>query len=362
MTMTLKASETVAAMLSTSGTTGVSNSKIAQISHAQLNDSRMLYGESSNIFGFICSSFSWITGLGLLVFCALNHEKRLFTKLDFSPDLFFDLLKKFSFSHVTGTPAMFQLLQQSPRFGEADFRCIKRFIVGGLYCPIKMREEIKKKMPNACLTIVYGMTEAVTNCVTGENDPISMSVGKPFSDVQIRILLADGTFGSFSEIGEILLKKPGKPFLGYVKNPAYTSEAIDADGWFYTGDLGFVDDQLNLTIVGRKSFVIHIKSKVVFPTEIEEILDRMAGVKASCVIGIPDIDSDDQLPTAFVVKDGSVEISEKEVHAAVCHLEEFKQLSGGVFFVDSFPKSVTGKVLRYKMKEIGIELMKEKQI
>lgn len=333
LTMQSKTSETVAAMLCTSGTTGVSSSKIAKVSHAQLNDTKMLYGNSTNIFGFIFASFSWITGLGLVVFCALNHEKRLFSSLDFSPALFFDYLDRFKFSHLTGTPTMYRQLQQSSRYEKADFTSIKRFIVGGQLCPIEMRKSINTKMPNAYLMIVYGMTEALTNCVTGEHDPLSLSVGKPFSDAQIKILLADGTFGSLNDIGEILTKKPEKPFLGYVKNPNLTSNALNDNGWLCTGDMRFIDEQLNLNIVGRKSFVIRKNSKICFPSEIEDIINKLSGVKASCVIGIPDADCQEELPTAFVIKSDTSEISEKNVHDAVQDLEQYKHLSGGVFFL-----------------------------
>ena len=225
--MKSKASEAVAAMMCTSGTTGFSNSKIAKVSHAQLNDSRMLYEDSEEIFGFIFASFAWITGLALMVFCALNHEKRLFSRLDFSPDLLFDFLDKFKFSHLTGSPVMYQALQQSSRFDSADFSCIKRFLIGGLQCSIEMRQSITKKMPNANLVIVYGMSENATNCVTDDSNLLSLSVGKPFSDTQIRILMPAGDFGNLNEIGEILLRRPGKPFLGYVNNETFTKAALD---------------------------------------------------------------------------------------------------------------------------------------
>jgi 4-coumarate--CoA ligase len=360
LTMKSTSSETPAALICTSGTTGVGNSKIAIVSHAQLNDSRALYEKAENVFGFIFASFSWITGLGLMVFCALNHEKRLFTRSDFSPDLFFDLMEKFKFSHLTGMPAMYQFLQRSPRFNQADFSCIRQFLVGGINCPIEMRRSITKAMKNAKLTIVYGMTENVTNCVTDEDSLMSLSVGKPFTDTQFKILLPDGSLGNLNETGEILLKRPGKPFLGYVKNEGFTRAALDDERWFHTGDLGFIDDNLNLTIVERKSFVIQRNSKLIFPLEIEEVIEKVPGVKAVCVLGIKGEESNDELPTAFIEKEESSEVTEAIIHDAVKHLESDKQLIGGVFFIETLPRKANGKILRYFLKLTGIEMAKDR--
>jgi acyl-CoA synthetase (AMP-forming)/AMP-acid ligase II len=343
----------------TSGTTGVGSSKIAIVSQAQLNDSRALYGESENVFGFIFASFSWITGLGLMVFCALNHEKRLFTRSEFSSDVFFDLLEKFKFSHLTGTPAMYQVLQHSPRFEKADFSSIRQFLVGGIQCSTEMRQSIMNTMKNAKLTIVYGMTENLTNCVTDDDDKMLLSVGKPYTDTQFKILLSDGSFGNLNETGEILLKRPDKPFLGYVKNESFTSAAFDAEGWFHTGDLGFIDNQLNLTILDRKSFVIQRNSKLIFPSEIEDIIAKVPGVKAVCVLGIKEEETCDELPTAFIEKDKDSEVTERIIHDAVKHMESDKQLIGGVFFIKAFPRSASGKILRYLLKLTGIEMVED---
>lgn len=294
-----------------------------------------------------------------MIMCALNHEKRLFTSDDFSPDRFFDLLDKYKFTHLTGTPAFFKLLHQSERFKTADFSSLKRFVIGGIHCPLEMRNAIKRKMPNTYLMIVYGMTEALTICVTEENDKLSLSVGKPFSDAKLKILLEDGSFGGLNEIGEILILKQKNMFLGYLKNPKLTAEALDVDGWMHTGDMGFIDEQLNLTIVGRKIFMIKSMSRDIFPTEIEEIIDKIDGVKASCVIGVPSDDPADELPTAFIIKDKSKEVSAEKIHEVIGHLGQLKQLRGGVLFVESFEVTCTGKVLRFQMKEKAIELRKK---
>lgn len=356
--MKTKASKTVAAMLLTSGTTAIHGAvKVAQISHTQLVDNKMLYGDSLEIFSFSFFSFSWISGLCTLVFCALNHEKRLITTFNFHPDIFFDLLSQYRFTHTVLTPGLIHQLQQSARYEKADFSSIKIMILGGLHCSIDMRTTLKQKMPNANVKIVYGMTEISTICMT--NDDNLKSVGKPFSDVQIKILLPDGSIGSLNQTGDILLRKPYKMFLGYLKNDAKTTEALDGEGWLHTGDMGFIDDSLNLTIVGRKAFAIKSLSNILMPTEIEDILNTIKGVKISCVVGLPNENqTDDELPTALIIKNDLFEVSETTINNALANLAAYKKLRGGVYFVESFILSETRKIYRFPMREKALELRK----
>ena len=107
--------------------------------------------------------------------------------------------------------------------------------------------------------------------------------------------------------------------------------------------------------------MIQINSKLLFPSEIEDILIKVPGIKEVCVLGIPRKGSEDELPTAFVVKNGIFDVFEDKIHEAINHLDDYKQLSGGVFFFDSFPKSVSGKILRYKVKANCIEVLQNKK-
>lgn len=351
-------SETVAALMTTSGTTGIGRSKVAKVSHAQLFSLRTSFGDiEGDIFGFVFSHYSWITGLAFMVYCVLNREKRLITSASFNPNKFFELLEKHKFTHFVATPGLIRQLQQSPKYDNADFSSVKKCVLGGTLCPLDMINSIKIKMPNAILTIVYGSTERTSICMTEKNDPVTASVGKPFPGVQIKIVHADGSEAGMNESGEILIKTTGKPFLGYVDNEALTSAALTKDGWFQTSDVGFIDKEFNLTIIGRKAFIIKSMSHSFQPLEIENILDRIPGVRISCVLGLP-TESEDELPTALIIKDGSVAINENTVCDAVLELGEHKQLRGGVFFVDEFILSSTGKIIPYKMKQMAIKLRK----
>ncbi|KAG8233460.1 hypothetical protein J437_LFUL010571 [Ladona fulva] len=174
----------------------------------------------------------------------------------------------------------------------------------------------------------------------------------PFTEARIVDSSGKGV-GAFSK-GELLIRGP-QIMKGYLNNEEATKKTIDEDGWLHTGDIAYFDEDGFFYIVDRLKELIKVKGNQVSPTELEEILHQYPGVADVAVVGIPDLRAG-ELPAAFVVrtddKQGS-DLKAEDLHSFLStKVAQFKQLLGGIRFLDSIPKSVSGKVLRRELLQI----------
>lgn len=161
-----------------------------------------------------------------------------------------------------------------------------------------------------------------------------------------------------NEEGEICLLSE-VPFLGYFGDAEKTREARFKETYFRTGDLGYFDDDCFLFIVGRKKDMLKYNNFQVQPSEIEELIDSIEGVETSCVVGVLNENTGNDIICAFVKKifsktNSSTRITEEEILEYVnSRVIDAKKLRGGVHFVDSFPQTPSGKVKKVDMKKIA---------
>ena len=139
---------------------------------------------------------------------------------------------------------------------------------------------------------------------------------------------------------------------GYIDNAKATAETITSDGWLHSGDIAYYDDSERFYIVDRLKELIKVKGFQVPPAELEDLLRAHPDVLDVGVIGIPD-ERSGELPLAFIVrKPEKQNLSEDTIHSFVNdHVVEYKRLSGGIRFVDTIPKTASGKILRKELKE-----------
>lgn len=164
------------------------------------------------------------------------------------------------------------------------------------------------------------------------------------------------------EHGEVLLK-PYIPFLCYYGEPEMYEKTVTPDGWIYTGDIGYYDKEGFLYIVDRKKNLIK-NGDIKFTTlEIEEIINEIPGVIQSAVVGIIGENAGFDIVYAFVVKNqNAVDLSELKILNYVnSKVVELKRISGGVFFLDNFPLTATGKLNIGELKEMAKNLHKKKE-
>ena len=136
---------------------------------------------------------------------------------------------------------------------------------------------------------------------------------------------------------------------GYLNDPEATKQAIDPSGWFHTGDIVYYDEDGDFFVVDRLKELIKVKGSQVSPTELEDLILRHPAVADVAVIGVPD-DYAGELPRAYVVKKPGTSMNEEELKSFLhSKVAPYKQLKGGVHFVESIPKSHTGKSLRREL-------------
>jgi fatty-acyl-CoA synthase len=250
---------------------------------------------------------------------------------------------------VLGVPTIFRMLRESKGFAGADFSSIRWFASGGAPLPLDLIEAWQAR--GVVLKQGYGLTEVGVNCfaMTAEDSVRKAgSIGKPLMFTQARLLLEDGREAGTDEIGELLLRGP-HVCQGYFRNPEATAAALDADGWFHTGDLAKRDADGFYTIAGRKKDMFISGGVNVYPAEIEGVLFQHGGVKDVAVIGVPD-EKWGEVGVAFVVrreeKDSSKEREKADLTAFVeARLARYK-VPRDFVFVDALPRTPYGKVVK----------------
>lgn len=217
-------------------------------------------------------------------------------------------------------------------------RCI---LLGGGTVPKGLLDHVKNK--DIPLFHSYGMTETSSQIVTLSNQYTLKklgSAGKPLFPAQIKINRLKG-----EAVGEILVKGP-MVFHGYYKNDMANKESF-IDGWFKTGDLGYLDDDGFLYVVERRSDLIISGGENIYPSEIEHILLEIDGVEEAAVVGVPN-KKWGKVPVAYIVKQQK-ELSEIEI---LDHLEtklaRFK-IPRKIIFISSLPRNAANKIMRHKL-------------
>ncbi|KAE9547042.1 hypothetical protein FO519_009746, partial [Halicephalobus sp. NKZ332] len=197
----------------------------------------------------------------------------------------------------------------------------------------------------------YGMTEiSMASHLPDLKNPKIGSAGKTQSLTEMKVIDVETQKElGFREKGEILLRGP-TVMLGYLNRPQATAETIDDDGWLHTGDIGFVEEDGALFIVDRLKELIKVKGLQVPPAELEDLLLSHPEIRDAAVIGIPDPNSG-EVPKAFVVRANN-DLTEQQIQEFVKErVAHYKQLKGGVEFVEEVPKSPAGKILRRFLRD-----------
>jgi len=249
------------------------------------------------------------------------------------------------------SPAMTIRLFQEPTFDQYDVSSVRFIIDGGEKMPAPLIKEFKKKFPQAWFADAYGLTETVSGDTFLEKDKMLDkigSIGKPCPHLQVRVVDDNGKDVPPNEMGEIILKGP-KVFKGYWKDPKATAAAIK-DGWFYTGDIGKLDEDGYLYILDRKKDIIISGGENIASPEVERVIYELPEVLEVAVVGIPD-PKWLEVPKAYVVlKPGAKLSEEKIVEHCMKKLAKFK-VPKEIEFIDQLPRNPSGKVLKRELRE-----------
>ena len=300
-------------------------------------------------------------GMVLAMTASITHGVTMSPIPAFSPRKGLKCINEEKITAFHGVPTMFITMLSHPDFENTDFSHMRTGIMAGSPCPIKVMREVIEKMhmPEICIT--YGQTEASPACTMSKTtDSIETRVNTVGSDifgVTCRIVDPEtneevpvGTDGEFVARGYNIMK-------GYYKMPQATAAAIDADGWLHTGDLARKLPDGNYKITGRIKDMIIRGGENIYPKEIEDFIYTHPKVSDVQVIGVPSKDYGEEIMACVILKEGETATEEEIKDFVRAHMAKHKTPSY-VAFVDSFPMNAAGKILKYKMREQAVELLK----
>ncbi len=270
----------------------------------------------------------------------------------FDPDQVFDLIRDAGVTVFFGVPTMFIMLQQHPRWQEADFSRLKIVISGGAPCPMPVFEKFWERGVN--FKTGYGLTEAGPNTFWLPPEDVRRkpgSVGFPLFHIDVKIVREDGTECGPEEVGELIIRGPHL-CAGYWNNPEATAQTF-RDGWLHTGDLAKRDAEGYYYIVGRIKDMFISGGENVYPAEIESVLHAHPAVAEAAVIGVPD-PKWGEVGRAIIALRPGFSVTEEELIAFCRERLAGYKVPKSIIFVDSLPKTGAGKVDKERLrKEYG---------
>jgi fatty-acyl-CoA synthase len=258
----------------------------------------------------------------------------------FSPDETFDLVEQSGITHYVAVPTMFQMLQEHPRWQQADFSKLELVISGGAPCPLPVMEKFWER--GVDFKMGYGLTEASGNNFWLPPELVRRktgSVGYPIFHIDMKIVQDNGAECADGEAGELLIRGP-HIVAGYWRNPEATKETI-RDGWLHTGDIAVRDEDGCYSILGRSKEMFISGGENVYPAEIESVLMAHPKVLDAAVVGVPH-ETWGEVGRAFLVVDEGY--SEDGLRAFLDERLARYKLPRSIVLLDALPLTAIGKI------------------
>jgi fatty-acyl-CoA synthase len=341
----------VAYLLYTSGST--STPKGVQLQNYALIENMWHIGERMHVTEhdrlWLAVSLFWGLGCENALFNLMTHGGCVVLQESFEAGEALRLISQERCTIFYGMPNMVQALAEHPERAKYDISCLTR---GGTLGTLEQLQRIVDLGVRNVSTI-YGLTESYGNCsVADANDPQEIrfaTVGRPLPGVDLRIIDAEtGKEQPRGSVGEIRLK--GYVTIGYYKDEDKNREAFDANGYFRTGDLGFLDDNDNLYFRGRLKEMIKTGGINVAPVEVEDILLQHPAVKLAFVTGVPDERRDEVIAAVIVPHDGAVVDQSSLIDYCRRELASYKVPRLMAFVNESdLPLTTTGKLQKSRL-------------
>jgi fatty-acyl-CoA synthase len=344
----------------TSGTTGFP--KGATLSHHNILNNGYLVGEMIKYTeqDRVCIPVPFYHCFGMVMgnlACSSHGACMVIPSEAFDPLATLDAVAAERCTSLYGVPTMFIAQLAHPRFAEFDLSSLRTGIMAGSPCPVEVMKQVQSSMHMPEVTICYGMTEtSPVSTQSSWDDPLDRrvsTVGRVHPNVEIKIVDPEsGAIVPRGVPGE-LCTRGYSVMIGYWGNAQATSEAIDGGGWMHTGDLATADEEGYVNIVGRIKDMIIRGGENVYPREVEEYLYTHPAVLDVQVIGVPS-DRYGEEVMAWVKRKPAASVSGDDL-AAFCRgrIATFK-IPSHWKFVDEFPTTVTGKVQKFRMREIAV--------
>jgi fatty-acyl-CoA synthase len=345
----------------TSGTTGFP--KGATLSHHNILNNGFFVGETVRYTSDdrVCIPVPFYHCFGMVLgnlACTTHGACIVVPGEAFDADAVLRITEQERCTSLYGVPTMFIAELEHPRFDQHDLSRLRTGIMAGSPCPIEVMKKVQSRMNMREVTICYGMTEtSPVSTQSALDDPLEKrvgTVGRVHPHVEVKIV--DPETNRVVQCGDSgeLCTRGYSVMLGYWNNDAATAGAIDAAHWMHTGDLATMDDAGYVNIVGRIKDMIIRGGENIYPREIEEFLYAHPDISDVQVIGVPSERYGEEVMAWVRPKEGATPTAES--------LEAFcrgriatNKIPRYWKFVESFPMTVTGKVQKYRMREVSVE-------
>ena len=285
------------------------------------------------------------------VYTPLKLGLRALYQPRFDAEQWFDVVETERPGSVFLVPAMAALVLERPRFATADLSSVELCSIGSAPLAPAVLEQLQDRMPSALVSNNYGMTEAgAVYCIMppGEAGKRPGSVGQPLPPAEVVCVDAEGRPVEDGEVGEVRLRIPGRP-REYFGDPEATARTW-VDGWLITGDLGRLDEDGYLYIVGRSKDVIIRGGNNIHPTDVEHAIATHPAVREVAVVGIPHPVLGEDL-VAFVVLHPDHPATADELQAHTAEILARYKVPRQWHLVDDLPRNATGKVLKQALRD-----------
>jgi fatty-acyl-CoA synthase len=345
----------------TSGTTGVP--KGATLSHRNVLLNGYYAGTSQRLScrDALCIPVPLYHCFGCVLgtLCAIVHGATMvFPAESFQADATLRAIEAERCTAVYGVPTMFISMLEHADYPGRDLTSLRTGIMAGSPCPIELMKRVTGCMGASEMTIGYGQTEAsplITQ--TRVDDSLELrvgTVGRPLPGFEVKVIEPEtGRPLPDMQSGELCARGHGV-MIGYYHMPEMTARAVDAEGWLHTGDLALREPNGYYRITGRLKDLVIRGGENIFPREIEEVLYQHPAVRDVQVIGVPDRKFGEQVMAWVCFRDGQ-QATEAELKAFCAERMAYFKVPHYWKFVAGFPTTVTGKIQKFRMREISIE-------
>lgn len=303
-------------------------------------------------------------GCVLGVLAAVNHGTSMVVLEGFDPLLVMASVEQEKCTALYGVPTMFIALLENPMFSKFDFSSLRTGIMAGSNCPVHVMEQVINQMNMKDITICYGLTEASpVMTYTRIDDDIRVrveTVGRALPHIEIKVVDPEtgievdrGVQGEVCCRGYNIMK-------GYYNNPQATADAIDADDWLHSGDLGIMDQDDNLSITGRHKDMIIRGGENIYPREIEEFLYRMDEISDIQVAAVPSEKYGEEVGAFIILKEGA-DLEPSDV-SDFCRgkISRYK-IPRYVHFLTDYPMTASGKIQKYKLTKMSTQIWPDRR-
>jgi fatty-acyl-CoA synthase len=264
---------------------------------------------------------------------------------------------------VYGVPTMFIAMLDHPLFPKFDFSSLRTGIMAGSPCPVKTMNECVERMHMTEVTICYGLTESSPVMTQTRYDEPSLhkkctTIGRGMPGMEVAVINPEtGEFCPPGVPGEMCCRGYNS-MKGYYKMPEDTALCIDKDGWLHSGDIGVMDEDGYFAITGRLKDMIIRGGENIYPKEIEDFIHHMSGIQDVQVVGVPSKKYGEQ-PGAFVILKPGVELTAEDIQDYCRGKIARYKVPKYIHFIGQYPMTASGKIMKYKLRELSAELWPE---